>query len=96
MPTLAQRIETLEAAVAELRDPIAIAASKDDHTLAKRLLELESQYAELKRGIGEVDNHAHGLGLDVDRLDNEGDDHEHRIQQLENARANPTIEVPHA
>lgn len=51
MPTLAQRIETLEAAVAELRDPIALAASKDDHTLAKRLLELESQYAELKQSI---------------------------------------------
>lgn len=46
MPTLKERIETLEAALRDQRDPLTQAA-KADHTPSKRILELESQHADL-------------------------------------------------
>lgn len=53
MPTLKERIETLEAALRDQRDPLTQAA-KADHTPSKRILELESQHADLTKAVALV------------------------------------------
>lgn len=90
MPTLKERIETLEAALRDQRDPLTQAA-KDDHTPSKRILELESQHADLAKAVAELSNHVAGLDLNDQTLVNDGADYDKRITALENARANPPI-----
>lgn len=98
MPTLKERMDRLEQLVQEMRDPIVLAASKDDHSLAQRILELEKQHSDLNAATAEVSsqlaetrNELAGTGHEIARQDHELNDHENRLTGLENARANPII-----